>query len=116
MSVGSMTDSIAVTAAQHRFLGAMVRLSLPGGMSALLTREEAATIARALSAVRDGRSRERTIYLSPIASDHAVTATVWFDGVTLSVGPAEHPLDWGGVDDVAAALLGDGPKAQTKSP
>lgn len=102
----SMADSITVAAAQHRFLGAMVRLSLPGGASALLTRDEAATIARALAAVRDGRSRERTIYLSPIASDHAVTATVWFDGVTLAIGPAEHPLDWSGVDEAAAALLG----------
>lgn len=87
----------------HPALGRLVRLEGLSARPLRLTPTEAATIARALLAVRDGRSSEREIYLSPIASDDAFQATVDGNGVVCG----DRRLSWPEVaalaQDLAAA-------------
>lgn len=98
-----MTAGFALKAAAHPAFGRLVLLTEPGGGVARLTLQEALTLSRALTAVRAGRSAEREIYLSPIASDADVLGAVADDGVRLCVGGVETPLSW----EEVAALAGD---------
>ena len=89
-----------ITAVRHPALGRLLRLE---GLSALplsLTPQEAGTIARALAAVRAGRSAETEIYLSPIASDDSLQALVEPDGIRC----ADRRLPWAEVDTLAAEM------------
>jgi hypothetical protein len=89
-----------VSHTEHRALGPLLRLEAPG-LRLAFTPAEASTVARALTAVLEGRSQETEIYLSPIASDGAFAAAVGPDGVTLDGAGA---LDWPAVEQLAKAL------------
>ena len=91
---------IRVTATRHRALGMMVRLETDALPPLQLTPQEAVTIARALDAVRDGRSAEPQIYLSPIGDDGEFLATAEADGLRLG----SLFLDWAEVGDLARQL------------
>ena len=84
----------------HPALGPLVRVESLAARPLALTPQEAATIARALDAVREGRSRETEIYLSPIAADDAFQALVEADGVRIG----ERRLDWEATAAFAADL------------
>lgn len=94
-----MTE-FTVTARKHFAFGSLRRLEA-AGLRLDLTDDEAATVARALKAVLEGRSPETEIYLSPIASDGAFAASVTADGVTLAGAGA---FDWPAVKRLANAL------------
>lgn len=92
---------ILVTPVTHPALGPALRLTGLSISPLILSRQEAQTIAAALRAVRDGRSRETEIYLSPIASDGDFQALVEADGVRCH----GQKLDWAAVDKLAADLV-----------
>lgn len=94
-----MTE-FTVTAGKHFAFGAMLRLEA-AGLRLDFTRDEADTVSRALKAVLDGRSQETEIYLSPIASDGAFSASVTAEGVTLAGAGA---FDWASAGRLAKAL------------
>ena len=91
---------IRVTATRHRALGRMIRLEAGPLPPLLFTPQEAATIARALDAVRSGRSAEPQIYLSPIGDDGEFLAVAEDGGMRL--GPLL--LDWPRIEAMAARL------------
>ena len=104
MSAGA-ADGLSLTLATHPAFGRLIVLAPPGGGGgARLTAQEALTLSRALAAVRAGRSAEREIYLSPIASNADVLGAVEDDGVRLRLGEFETRLDWSAVEALAAAL------------
>ncbi|MBI3446226.1 MAG: hypothetical protein HY055_12920 [Magnetospirillum sp.] len=92
---------IQVAAATHRALGRLVRLETAPLPPLLLTPQEAGILARALDGVRQGRSSETSIYLSPIADDGEFQATAEQDGMRLG---ASLFLDWEMIRDLAARL------------
>ncbi|CAA7611958.1 hypothetical protein [Magnetospirillum sp. UT-4] len=94
-----MVDPPRVSAARHPALGPMVRLDL-GGTAHLLIPAEAATLGLALAAVADGRSAEREIFLSPLASDGVITLAVQADGLAFDGGG----MDWAEVRALSAEL------------
>ena len=102
ISAASGLDAFSIAPASHRALGSLLRLSIGNAPALLLTPNEAAILSRALSAVREARSAERIIFLSPIASDGDFTATVEGDGIR--IGEAEHWLAWPEVERLALAL------------
>jgi hypothetical protein len=89
-----------VSRREHFALGPMWRLEA-GALRLDLTPAEASTVSRALKAVREGRSLETEIYLSPVASDGAFSAIVKPDGVALA---GAGDLDWPSVERLAEAL------------
>jgi len=91
-----------ITAFRHPALGPLLRLTDLFNAPVVLNAAEATTIARALDAVRLGKSSETEIYLSPIASDHDFQALVDKDGVTCG----EIHLDWPQVAELALLLTG----------
>lgn len=93
-----------ITPLVHPALGPLLRLEGLTPRPLSLTPQEAQTIARALTAVRTGRSTETEIYLSPIASDEAFQALVERDGVRCG----ERFLGWAEVEELAAGLMGAG--------
>ncbi|HRJ60605.1 MAG TPA: hypothetical protein PKZ97_07735 [Azospirillaceae bacterium] len=97
-------SGFSLTVAAHPAFGRLIVLASPGGGAVRLTAPEALTLSRALAAVRAGRSAEREIYLSPIASDADVIGAVGSDGVRLGLGDIETALDWDAVEALAAAL------------
>jgi hypothetical protein len=96
---------IQVTPIRHRALGPLLRLDGAGPVPLELTPQEAQTIARALEAVRDGRSRETQIFLSPIASDGEFQAQVEADGIRLG----DVLLPWPQVGELARLLAEGAP-------
>lgn len=94
-----------ITPIRHRALGPLLRLDGAGPVPLDLTPQEAQTIAHALEAVRDGRSREPQIFLSPIASDGEFLAQVEADGVRLG----GVLLPWPQVGELARQLAGESP-------
>jgi predicted Zn-dependent protease len=88
----------------HRGLGAMLRLTVADARSFDLTLEEARTVARALAAVRDGKSKVDEIYMSPIASDRDFSAKVTLDGLLLEGAEPPLRLEWPEVGAIAASL------------
>lgn len=95
---------ILVSSVTHPALGPALRLTGLSTSPLILSHREAQTIAAALRAVRDGRSRETEIYLSPIASDDDFQALIEADGVRCH----GQKLDWAAVDKLAADLARDG--------
>ncbi|OAN47981.1 hypothetical protein A6A04_04260 [Paramagnetospirillum marisnigri] len=91
---------------RHRALGTLIRLQADGSPALDLLPREAGTIALALLALSDGRSAESEIYLSPMASDHALHATASHGGIRLG----DQFLDWDQVRQLAT-LLADSAKA-----
>lgn len=94
----------SLTATAHPAFGRLIVLSSSNGGAVRLTTQEALTLSRALAAVRAGRSAEREIYLSPIASDADVLGAVAADGVRLRLGDVETALNWEAAEALAAAL------------
>lgn len=103
MSAGA-TGGISLAIATHPAFGRLIVLTPADGGGARLTAQEALTLSRALAAVRAGRSAEREIYLSPIASDADVLGAVENDGVRLRLGAFETRLDWNAVETLVTAL------------
>ncbi|MHB8883865.1 MAG: hypothetical protein ACYC5H_02040 [Methylovirgula sp.] len=92
-----------VTAVSHRMLGPMIRLEFGAGPGFDLTAQEAGILARALAAVREGKSPVDEVYMSPIASNGDFSGKVGPDGI--NVAAAEPiPLGWDEVGKMAAAL------------
>jgi hypothetical protein len=92
---------VRVISVKHPALGRLIRLEGAAAQPVLLTEAEAQTIALALLAVRDGRSAETEIFLSPIASDAAFEAKVMPDGIHLN---GRH-LCWAEAEGLAAELM-----------
>lgn len=99
-----MGAGVALSVTAHPAFGRLVVVAAAGGAAARLTTQEALTLSRALAAVRAGRSAEREIYLSPIASDADVVGLVGPDGVLLRIGATEQALDWAAVGALSKAL------------
>lgn len=105
MSGETDTPAFCVDSLTHRALGPLKTLRVGNGPTLRLTPQEAQTLALALTAVRDGKSAEREIYLSPIASDHGFVAQVGRDGVEVEIATSRTALDWAGVSRLVAQLL-----------
>ncbi|PWV58620.1 hypothetical protein [Plasticicumulans acidivorans] len=92
----------------HRALGPLRRLRVGDFVDLRLTPQEASTLALALHAVREGRSAERQLFLSPIASDGHFNGIVGPDGLTITCVQGQQQadvwLDWGSVESLALAL------------
>lgn len=101
--IHAMTKS-SVAPITHRGLGAMLRLSIDDGLSFDLTHEEARTLARAMKAVTEGKSKVADIYMSPIACDRDFSAKVTPDGLALEAREPPLHLGWPEVGAIAAAL------------
>lgn len=89
-----MSHNYALAPAQHQAFGRLLTLVLRGQPQRRFTQQEALIVGAAIAAVAGGRSAERTVYMSPIASDHDFQAAVEKDGIVVG-------LD--GCDDVALA-------------
>ena len=92
---------ILVTPVTHPVLGSARCLTGLSRSPLILSHGEAQTIAAALRAVRDGRSPETEIYLSPIASDADFHVKVDGDGIHCH----GQRLDWGAVEKLATDLV-----------
>lgn len=101
----SLFPSLQVRQTAHRAFGQLIRLTLDTDTHLDFTAEEAATVSRALIAVREGRSAEPDIYMSPIASDHEFSGSVLPHGIRIAVAGASVDLDWNSVDQLARDLL-----------
>jgi hypothetical protein len=88
----------------HRGLGGMIRLHLGENLTFNLTPQEARTLARALAAVRTGKSKVEDVYMSPIASDGDFFAKVTEDGLVLEATPKIDPLGWEEVGKIQQLL------------
>jgi hypothetical protein len=100
-----MPPPIQVNHSAHRALGRLIRLTLDSDTRLDFTVEEAATVSRALTAVREGRSAEREIYMSPVASDHEFSGAVLADGLKVTIGGRSVDLVWDDVDRLARDLI-----------
>ncbi|WP_018267413.1 hypothetical protein [Methylosinus sp. LW4] len=100
-----MSQIVEVAAAEHRHFGALVTIRVGEQPLRRLTPNEAGILSRALAAVANGSSAEKTVFMSPIASDHEFEAQVQDDGVTVKAadGP-EIFLDWTQTRILAEAL------------
>jgi hypothetical protein len=100
-----MSGSFSLVVGKHRAFGALTTINLAGQPERRLTFEEAAILSRALEAVARGRSAERQIYMSPIASDHDFDARIEAKGiVVIHAGFADAFLDWPETLELALAL------------
>lgn len=100
-----MSQIVEVAAAEHRVFGSLVTIHVGVQPSRRLTRNEAAILSRALTAVASGASAERQIFMSPIASDHDFEALAQDDGVAVRAeGFADILLDWTQTRALAEAL------------
>lgn len=100
-----MSEKFGLTVVRHGAFGALATLRLPGQPDRRFTRQEASILARALAAVAQGESVERTIYMSPIAADHDFEARVAPDGVAIAAaGVGDLRLDWSTTRALAEAL------------
>jgi hypothetical protein len=102
---GTETDKPAFTVADitHRALGPLRVVQL-GSLKIRLTPIEAHTLALAMLAVRDGRSAETELFMSPIASDAIFVAPVGKDGIAVDTPDGPYPLAWPEVGALAAGL------------
>lgn len=90
-----MSQSFTITATRHGAFGNLVTLTIPGQPGRRFTPKEAMFVSRALIGAARGTSRERQIYMSPIASDHEFDAQVGPDGIVLaSNGYGAAMFDW----------------------
>jgi hypothetical protein len=104
------TDSpvFSVDCLTHRALGPLLRLTAPG-LDLRLTPQEAHTLALALRAVAEGRSAEREIFMSPMASDGYFVGRVADWGLAVEAGDQAIPLPWPAVTRLAEALASPAP-------
>lgn len=93
----------SVTAVSHRMLGAMIRLEFGDRLGFDLTAQEAGILARALAAVREGKSPVDEVYMSPIASNGDFSGKVGPDGINVAAA-TPISLGWDEVGKMAAAL------------
>ncbi|MBS0348690.1 MAG: hypothetical protein JSR69_19765 [Proteobacteria bacterium] len=93
-----------VSETTHRALGRLLTLKVGNTLSVRLTPLEAHTLALALVAVRDGKSAETELFMSPIASDAIFVAPVGTDGIAVNTPGGAQALDWNTVGQLAAAL------------
>jgi hypothetical protein len=92
-------STFTVTDTTHRTLGALRVLKLGDALTVRLTPVEAHTLALALFAVKDGRSAETELFMSPIASDAIFVAQVSPAGIAVETPAGPIALGW---DDVTA--------------
>jgi hypothetical protein len=104
MSGETDTPLFRVDSLTHRALGPLKALTVASSPALRLTPQEAATLSLALAAVRDGRSPEREIFLSPIASDHYFCAHVGPTGIAVETPAGLQSLAWEAVSDLIAQL------------
>jgi hypothetical protein len=95
----------------HRALGPMVRLTVADGYRFNLTFQEARTLARALAAVKDGRSSADEVYLSPMGSDGKFHAKVHPDELVIAAMNPPLVLAWSEVGAIADALAAAVPES-----
>ena len=93
-----------VSETTHRALGRLLILKVGGTLTVRLTPHEAHTLALAMVAVRDGKSAETELFMSPIASDAIFVAPVGADGIMVETPGGPWPLGWNAVGQLAAAL------------
>ena len=105
-----------VTVIHHRALGSLVRLHISDAIPLDLTCQEASILTRALTAVRDGKSIEREIFMSPVASDDSFCGTVIEEGLLLTCGTQTQMLDWTEVSLLAENLATAALKASANPP
>ncbi len=119
---GAQSDSVwmQVTQTSHRALGPMRLLELgwstaaharsPAALSLRLLPQEAHTLGLALQAVAEGRSPERELFMSPMASNGLFVGHVDTQGVAVELATDPGlPLDWPQVRRLAALLLAETP-------
>jgi hypothetical protein len=102
----SLATRFAVSSAQHRAFGKLIRLQLAEDCVLRFTAAEASSLSLALVAVRQGISPEREIYMSPIASDAAFIGSVTDTGVNIAVPNGVMALGWEEVGALAQGLAG----------
>jgi hypothetical protein len=93
----------SVNAVSHRLLGPMIKLEFVDGPGFDLTAQEAGILAKALAAVREGKSPVDEVYMSPIASNGDFSGKVGPDGVSIAAA-SPIALGWEEVGKLAAAL------------
>ncbi len=96
-------SSWSVAAVSHRMLGPMIRLEFGGRLSFDLTAQEAGILARALAAVREGKSPVDEVYMSPIASNGDFSGKVGPAGISVAAVPP-IAVGWDEVGKIANAL------------
>jgi hypothetical protein len=93
-----------LTTISHRFLGPMRRLTITPGLAWDLMPQEAWTLARALIAVGNDRSRADDIFLSPQGCDREFFAKVTAEGLAVMVADQPYLVGWPEVATLAEAL------------
>ena len=96
--------AFTVTDTTHRALGPLRVLKLGETLTVRLTPVEAHTLALALFAVKDGRSAETELFMSPLASDALFVAPVGPDGIAVETPDGPLALGWEDVAALAATL------------
>lgn len=94
--------AFVVYAVQHRVFGKQVCVQFAEDFVLKLTLSEASSLSFALLAMRDGKSIEREIYMSPIACDVAFSGYVHDCGI--SIPDARLELSWTDVGLLAGNL------------
>jgi hypothetical protein len=90
-----MSQTYTLAEAPHGAFGTLATLTIAGQPIRRFTREESAIVARALHAVANGASKERQIYMSPIASDCDFVAQVESGGILVCCKDCDAvPFDW----------------------
>lgn len=102
----STTSAFSVSVGVHPVFGALATLRVSGQAERRLTLREALHLSRALDALAAGASPERSIFMSPIASDADFEATASSEGllVPAPTGGGAFTLPWPAVRALAAAL------------
>lgn len=103
MSTEVDSPVFSVNSLTHRALGPLLRLTAPG-LDLRLTPREAQTLALALKAVAEGRSAEREVFMSPMASDGYFVGRVEGWGMAVEAGAEALRMDWATVTRLAEAL------------
>jgi hypothetical protein len=78
-----LSHKIDIGRISHRAFGELVTLKAGDQPLRRFTAQEAEILARALTAVAEGRSQENRIFMSPIASDHDFEAEAQEGGAVL---------------------------------
>ncbi len=101
----AVSESFSLVVDRHVAFGALATVRIAAQPARRFTLQEAAIVARALTAVASGASKERQIYMSPIASDCDFDARAGEDGlVIMREGFEDAQLDWPATRSLAAHL------------
>jgi hypothetical protein len=79
-----MSHKMDIDCITHRAFGQLVTLKAGDQPLRRFTAQEAEILARALTAVAEGRSQENRIFMSPIASDHDFDAEAQDGGAVVT--------------------------------